>query len=361
MSGYVCNNLMVNIFEGLPPKSIIRFRSLSKYWHSRLRSPEFIHDHRIRCSKNPPKVLIKHVTCWEYTRKIICTSHSADQLPVHPGSGYIGIPAVEFHNQGRLTEVVGSCNGILCLRDKENIILWNFSIRRKLVIPLHPLLKSTLKPFDGAFGFGFDPITDDYKIVGALLTKKTYIYCLKTKSWCEIVSPYSTSSFVNLLGKACFINGILHWVMSTVDPRCFILTFNVSSHVFGRILFPEPWRVSELTTINGCLALASLEKGYYRKIRVMEEYDKTESWTVLFEVEIKGQFHVIQPTTNGDVLVAYNVQSKVYNLRTMSFTKLLLKFGPCRYNIEMETYVESLELLDKDNTVTCGETIFSSA
>ncbi|MFS7981813.1 putative F-box domain, leucine-rich repeat domain superfamily, F-box-like domain superfamily [Helianthus anomalus] len=57
MSGY--NDLMVEIFERLPSKSIIRFRSLSKYWHSRLVTPEFIRKHRLRCSKNPPKLLTR--------------------------------------------------------------------------------------------------------------------------------------------------------------------------------------------------------------------------------------------------------------------------------------------------------------
>lgn len=51
--------------------------------------------------------------------------------------------------------IVGSCNGILCLHDKENndkeISLWNSLLRRRVIVPCHPPLKS---PAD-KLGFGF--------------------------------------------------------------------------------------------------------------------------------------------------------------------------------------------------------------
>ncbi|KAJ0744623.1 putative F-box domain-containing protein [Helianthus annuus] len=159
--GSFFNYLMLEIFERLPPKSIIRFRSLSKYWHSRLATPEFIRNHRLRCSKNKPSKT-PHQTWFfaennESSKTSIYALHPGDQLPLHiPGYRYLSIPKDEFPcslmpmmspNQ---FSVVGSCNGILCLRDNENISLWNLSIRRRVRVPSPPFI------FIEAAGFGFD-------------------------------------------------------------------------------------------------------------------------------------------------------------------------------------------------------------
>ncbi|KAK1417151.1 hypothetical protein QVD17_26273 [Tagetes erecta] len=352
MGDYISNDLMVDVIERLPPKSIIRFRSLSKYWHSRIATPEFVRNHRLRRSKKPHKLIIRHlIYCGKYKFKSIYTLHSGDQLP---GCGYIGNPGVEFPYPRRANELVGSCNGILCLYNKE-ISLWNFSIRRRLVMPRRPHMKSS------ALGFGFDSVTDDYKIV-VISDSDTLIYSLKTDSWTAIPSP--SIPFYDLKWKACFFNGILHWVVdgnvNEQESSRFILTFNLSSHVFGKILLPESLgMIRQLTTINGCLALVFSNGIDTLNILTMKEYNKLESWYVSFEFKIKGRdvFRVFQHITNADLLV-YNDGSRIYDPKTMALTELA-RFGPDYIKLEMETYIESLELLDKNRATTCGETIFS--
>ncbi|KAJ0745144.1 putative F-box domain, galactose oxidase/kelch, beta-propeller, F-box associated interaction [Helianthus annuus] len=339
MSDEVYNDLMVNIFERLPLKSIIRFRSLSKYWHSSIASQEFIRNHSLRCSKNPPKVLIRHLTyCGNYTFKDIYTLHSADQLPLDPARpGYMGIPGVSFPYRHRTTEIVGSFNGIICLCDDKEISLWNLSIRRRLIVPYPPSKSSP--NVHVTLGFGFDPITNDYKIVSISCNKSeldennTFIYSLKTDSWSTIPSP--STPFYYVKSNACFFNGILHWAVNgylTTEPTTrhrssFMLTFDFSGNVFGYKLLP-------------------LEDGYFCKgghgwLRVMKEYGKTESWPELCKLQKES-------------LLGTNF----YNPQTGSYTKLL-EFGPDCYKVEMDMYVESLELLDKERSTTCGKTIFS--
>ncbi|MFS7981818.1 putative F-box domain-containing protein [Helianthus anomalus] len=369
MSDDVSNDLMVDIFERLPLKSIIRFRSLSKYWHSRIATPEFIRNHSLRCSKNPPKLLIKHHTyCGNLEFKDIYTLHPVDQLPLDSSSGYIRIPGVEFPHGSK--EVIGSCNGILCLRSNGSYIsLWNLSIRRELIVPRVPCLTLSSK----ALGFGFDPITDDYNLVAICYNKygsdgiNAFVYSLKKDSW--IATPSPSTRLYNVKSNACFFNGILHWVVDGYltepspeerkHPIRFIFTFDLNTHVCGHILLPGPWRVEQLTTINGCLVAVSLERGNIWKIRVMKEYCNIESWSVLFEFQADAfdVIRVFQAVTNGDIVAYYN-GSSVYNLQTRLLMKLL-KFGPYCFDVEMETYAESLELLDKERATTCGETIFS--
>ncbi|XP_076885047.1 F-box/kelch-repeat protein At3g23880-like [Bidens hawaiensis] len=362
MSGYnIGDDLLVEIFERLPPKSIIRFRSFSQYWHSRLLSPEFLNSHRLRCSKNPPKVIVRHVTGREYyKRREIYTLHSPDQLPfVDPVSRLACIPGVEFPYV-RKVSVIGSYNGILCMclydNDEEVISLWNFSIRRKLIVPRRPPSKTNFSKV--ALGFGFDSITDDYNIVAicyneyALEENRTLIYSLKTDSWGAIPSPPNRLSHTYVMPKACFFNGILHWVghgYSTLTHEgCtrFILAFNLSSRVFGYILLPKSWRVEHVTTINSCLAVVHPENNSfwedgYTWIRVMKEYGTIESWSSLFKLKndaFNGLMTVFQPIINGDILAYIDVEcSKVYNYNAQTNVTKHLEFGTdcCKYEMDI--------------------------
>ncbi|XP_076909078.1 F-box/kelch-repeat protein At3g06240-like [Bidens hawaiensis] len=366
----VCDDLFVQIFERLPPKSIIRFRSLSKYWRSRLLSPEFLHLHRLRSFKNPPKVIIRHIIGGEKHDRDIYTLHSRDQLPLDPDSGFVGIPGVEFpyYIYSLRSSVIGSCNGIICLHNNTSITLWNFSFRRKLIVPRHPPLK--LDSVNLKLGFGFDPIANDYNIVAITYNNNAFMYSLKTDSWSAIPPPsarISNTYNVKTVVSACFFNGILHWAGKGNITACegwtnFILTFNLSSHVFGYIWLPEYRVIEQVTAINGCLAVVysaydPFMKKSYSWIQVMKEYGNIESWSIVFKLEKIYRMTVFQPMINGDILATHGLWSRVYNTRT-KFTKSL-EFGPGCCKVEMQTYVESLELADNKRATNCGKTVYS--
>ncbi|MFS8034767.1 putative F-box associated interaction domain-containing protein [Helianthus anomalus] len=144
--------------------------------------------------------------------------------------------------------VVGSCNGILCLHYYDNVSLWNLSIRHRVRVPSPPLLSIA------AAGFGFDPITYDYKIVAIDFNEhKTCVYSLKTESWRVGVQslPHLLGYYIGRFQSHIFSMEFCIGFPKNQPQIQFILTFNVSSHVFGRILFPEHWMVKQLTTING--------------------------------------------------------------------------------------------------------------
>ena len=202
MSNYLCEELICEIFERLPIKSLIRFRSLSKSWYSHIASSDFIRRHKLRHADKTPKVLIRHLiygekviqdqvinrdisyrcfanlACTRFLLKTsgcvviqelnhdkIYTLHSEDQLLMHPESvNYMSVPAMKFPvGKG---DIAGSCNGIICLLEtgKGTISLWNPSIRRILTLPDNPFVRTSFETFVKV-GFGFDPIIDNYKIV----------------------------------------------------------------------------------------------------------------------------------------------------------------------------------------------------
>ncbi|KAI3790408.1 hypothetical protein L2E82_03418 [Cichorium intybus] len=259
-----------------------------------------------------------------------------------------GIPAIKF--PCRYSRIAGLCNGILCLTDDKNrITLWNPSIRHKLTLPDCPQRYSSRV----VTGFGFDPITNNYKIV-SISHPYSYIYSMKTGTWCAITST-PTPLFSNVLPNPCFVNGSLHWAVqhySTkpdyVDLSC-IMTFDLSTNVFGMIALPElGWETARLTTIQGSLAVLSTKlDDYWMWVR------RDGSWFVVFRLNRKqiwgGKERVLQPTVIGDMLLfkdpyVYNV-FHVYNLKTMARSKLV-EFNDACSLVGVEMCVESLHLLD---------------
>ncbi|GKC92820.1 F-box/kelch-repeat protein-like protein [Tanacetum coccineum] len=296
MSDYVSDDLINDIFERLPAKSLLRFRSLSKSWCSHIQSPDFIHRHALRSRKKTPKILIRHSTLCDRKYIDMYTIHSEDQfVSSNPVWLDVSIPAVKFpKGMGNrlIGKIVGSCNGVLCLfhYNKNTISLWNPSIRHVTTLPSAPNHHRA-----SLVGIGFDPSIDDYKIV-RISHKRSFVSTLKTRVWCPIASPTT-----EVRGRqefcACFFNGALHWVVEYYNYEIsqYILTFHLKTHVFGKIFLPDPnWLTRELTIINGSLAVIPVNIGFYQppkgkdnRIWILKEYNNVPFWSDAYKF---GQF-----------------------------------------------------------------------
>ncbi|GJY84010.1 F-box/kelch-repeat protein-like protein [Tanacetum coccineum] len=360
VNAFLTEDLIDEIFARLPIKNLIQFRSLSKSWYSRIASPAFIRMFAIlRWMNTPDKVLIQHATCKVTRRGIrefMCTLHSEDKLPLCPVRRYSDVTPVWFPSSFSRIDVIGSCNGIICLyrmgcyyAREPGFILWNLSIRREVTIPDPPFMRAY-----ESLGFGFDPIANDYNIVGIFHDGKvhtSFIYSLKTNSWSEIDFP--TGTVFSVMPRAILFNGALHWVAAETSNRCerMILTFNLSSHVFGTISLPEPSRRAEkLTILNGCLGVIS-RKRQTTWIWVLREYGNVASWSLVHELDMKqfDRVQVIKALSNGGLLFdgsGFSKWYKVYYPETGVLSELSKFNENCRM-LDMEMYVESLELLDK--------------
>nr|KAJ0197728.1 hypothetical protein LSAT_V11C700383350 [Lactuca sativa] len=96
-----------------------------------MESPSFLGMHTFR---SPQKILFRHGKSYRNEDTYFYTLHGEDQLPLCTKRGYIGITPVQFPN-GR---IVDSGNGIICLRIKNHLSLWNPSIRFLLSMPECP-------------------------------------------------------------------------------------------------------------------------------------------------------------------------------------------------------------------------------
>ncbi|GJR95456.1 F-box/kelch-repeat protein-like protein [Tanacetum coccineum] len=341
MSYHLCEDLIAEIFSSLPPKSLIRFRSLNKSWFSRIGSQGFIRTNALRSTKYPHKVIVRQQ--YRCAKLGVGVTYTLD-----PDNSYMGLKSIKFRSSDFC--IVGSCNGILCVIDKKvwdysknkqlSLDLWNLSIRRKLSVPVNPRF-----PFGGAaLGFGFDPITDDYKIVSIPIkpskgyANDSFLYTLKTNSWNEITSFLPTKfSYLKVKSSALFVNGTLHWLVEYRIDKHHILTFNLSTHMFDKIRLPQPGcAIIQLTIIKGSLAVISND-GNDTIIWVRNECNNVASWSeplILPSLRVEGE-NILNEDFEG-----YNPETGVRSR--------LVSCLDSSYIIEMDMCVESLELLDKE-------------
>ncbi|KAJ0453931.1 putative F-box domain-containing protein [Helianthus annuus] len=357
----LCEDLLiVEIFSRLPSKSLLRFRSVSKSLCACIGSPDFIRLHKLR---SPKKVMIIHAHSYSkktgptlYT-KYIHTLHSEGQLL--SDNLYVGITPVNGPSSLRkpLYHIFGSCNGIICLHEhcsrKRILCLWNPSIRRKVRIRDRPFLGHCW-----VYGFGFDPIIDDYKLLR--IDKDNYssfVYTLKPRTWRKIASPTGKFLFVgDHLSRFNLFNGLLHWAVKKRYRYVFhyyIMTFDLSSEVFSTIELPKPtWGIDEVTIIKGCLGVISYKhdnQSFFNTwIWVRKECNNNTaaSWSVAYNLDTNPLQRVLQITPN-DELLCYSFYKGivVYNPETREQWRLADLSDSSRV-CDMITCVDSLELLD---------------
>ncbi|XP_048325599.1 uncharacterized protein LOC112491013 [Ziziphus jujuba] len=142
------DEIVVDILQRLPVKSLVRFRCVSKSWRCLISDPIFVRTH-----------LESHMAHISFgTASRIALSRKADtllSLQAHESDGFavaeeLDLDLVKNSNY----YVMGHCDGLLCLlihdAEKSQLVIYNPSIREHRILPL-PLPHDyicTAKPLD---------------------------------------------------------------------------------------------------------------------------------------------------------------------------------------------------------------------
>ncbi|XP_074269821.1 F-box protein CPR1-like isoform X1 [Silene latifolia] len=304
--------LITEIFTKLPVKSLHRFKCVSKTWNSIITSTKFIKQHlrqTLILNTNFNNIIISS------NNSIFSSAISAVKLRFdiinHPLNNLFHRPAVD---------IIESVHGLLLIADypKQTLYLFNPSNKTQRFVPPAPSGPSR-KPGFGfglvdVFGFGYDSVTDDYKVVRLVqwfdsgLCRETSVYSMRNDSWESVndkTVPYSLqqTNAVAAQEKLCF-------VVSSRDSKPVLKCFDLRTSTFSLVNHPEldsydfGKMTMSLRNLRGCLCLlmnyqehkvdpakAMGDPLYNRQFLYADVWELNESkWVKLFRIR-KNEIH----------------------------------------------------------------------
>ena len=276
------DEIVLEILTRLPVNSLLRFRCVCKTWYSYITNPNFISTHlsSLLSHNHGCVIYMRRTFPWNYSSSpptLVACDRTFERVSEF---------RIPFTFQSASSNLVGSCNGILCLTDYivsefNGVYLWNPSIRKFKKLPdtclswlHHPKL-----------GFGYDSLNNDYKVVRISRSRikdmmpplEVEVYTLSLDSWKRIGFGIPWRPNVVFWEIKCFlpspfVSGHLHWMILYAEDRGgrerrsthMILSFDVNSEKFKELPLPADEGsccVIYLTSFKGKLALIKLRYG----------------------------------------------------------------------------------------------------
>ncbi|CAH1449445.1 unnamed protein product [Lactuca virosa] len=273
---------------------------------------------------------------------------------------------------GDMISVIGSVHGLICSRYSDSgIQIWNPSLSSVLTLPPHYI--PCRGPYEIFFQFGFDPKTDDYKVVKVIgLTAphigqpdllpypvkewlQVEVYSMRKGSWGFITQKFpSRVTEIFLPENVCVDghDGHLHWLgyIGEEGDRLMIVAFDMGSETFSEMTLPVPDVVIDC---NGCYPLGVLAgklcfitwvaNDDVCEVWVMEEYGVAESWV---KHHVFSQFSYGAPsfgfTTHSEFVIEDDDRCLVLYDPIADKAKILEKYCPKFGTNKIVEYVDSL-------------------
>lgn len=349
--------LLLEILSRLPVKSLVKFKCVSRTWLSLISNPRFIRTH-LQISSNEDDfghhgLILTVLPPNSHSHLKQCSLDSALDVKVST----IEVTDIDYPMKNPLKSVwvVGSCDGLVCIAIEENdLFLWNPSVRKSKKLP-----HSGVKLKNGCYiiyGFGYDNLNDDYKVVGIFCVfcggnvyeTEVRVYSLESDSW-RTIEDFKGGVPLDDSGK--YANGKLHWVASHGFDSYHswnIVSLDLGNETYGEVERPEYGEGVHywiFGVLGGCLSVLCDYERTRVDVWVMKEYGVRESWSKVVSVpymDDPGKSRYSFPVCllrNGEVLLVFGSGLVVYNLKNSTFRYLQINELE-----EVNMYVESLVL-----------------
>ncbi|KAK2441372.1 F-box/kelch-repeat protein [Trifolium repens] len=313
------------ILPRLPVKLLVQIRCVCKSWNSLISNLKFAKKHLLMSTTRR----LYFLGAYNPFQRNMITS-----CPLQ--SVYTTVSTkLEYPPDICRYSIVGSCNGILCVvhdaySSKSSIQLWNPSIRKVRELP--PFGEPPHPSYSHNYGFGYDSVTDNYKVVVVSFyrtpddefTDKTEVKVntLGTNFWKNMQEfPFGTP---DCIGSGTFVSGTINWVASKHwhESPCFIVSLDLGKESFRKVLLPDLEEVDAsmlyLSVLRDCLCMT-----YDHDVWIMKDYGNKESWTKLFTVS-----YMRDPSKSYDLTeIVYMFEDGQVLLQTLGgdwYSKLIL-------------------------------------
>lgn len=239
-----------------------------------------------------------------------------------------------------------SCNGLVTGFSKIVAYLWNPSTRR---LQIFPAPNKPTQYFEPGIGFGFDPVSGDYKILRIVsdydLVRNFELYSVNDDSWKDIEVPETLQRFSPFPSSKCVYskNGVVY-----VEGTSGVLSFDLKNEEFGFHLYPYRMKnKSRIFDIEGSVAMIFRDTRSVHSLWKLDDVCGNLCWTKKFNLDIvKEKPYGVQCLYLGDgQYVALDDDGYLY-YDYDSRNKEIKKFDPPRSCTSLINYTESLVSLE---------------
>lgn len=313
------------ILPRLPITSLVRFKIVCKSWRCLFSDPRFVKQHNNYQNPDDNDCLVVHKS------NHIAILSRYDEKFVLRSYGY---------------RLIGSANGLVCIRSGEVLSIWNPATRQSMEFHLPPLGYGCLK----RVGFGFDHVSNDYKVAicyNSLEFLRVFyaVYSCRSGTWTyhefdhhdyEII----ISKFEDSFTPTTMVKDSPYWTCSTIvssrkdkiNLSLVALKFDATSNEFK--LLPDfssdfsCEKTFKVLNMKGLLSFMAYELCPVRKLEVYSLDEENGCgggvWSKMYcfgPFEEFRRFRLLQQGfKNGDEIVIYdNAQIYRYNHKMGTF------------------------------------------
>ncbi|XP_028805236.1 F-box protein CPR1-like [Neltuma alba] len=247
-------DVMPDILSRLPVKSLRRLACINKSWYRLIKSPDFISKHlhtfnNHMKSTDPINLLVKRTRRAPFGPYGDDREASVSLLSFNRANSSAVLNLLDLiynHDEVNHIEILGPCNGLYCLFSSTSMIV-NPSMREFRILPDTPAPPDTHSKMEHV-GFGFDPETNDYKVVTIMdtwrnetdeqLPWRVEMYSLNSHSWRNVDCPLPPLSIRNCSWIDAFVRGAFHWWAYDAAGDL-ILAFDMVNETFQTFRVPN--------------------------------------------------------------------------------------------------------------------------
>ncbi|CAN1785264.1 F-box protein CPR1 [Linum perenne] len=325
MSYYIPSEVITNILEQLNVKDLVRCRRVSKLWKAIIDDTRFISSQLQRSlSANSNAALL-----------LQNDKGPLLYLEVEHGSN-ISLSSSPFQYEANELLLMGSCHGLICFNLVSPLydrIVLNPSTGERYSFPSYMSDAEEEEedddvPYLAAVGFGYDELTDDYRVVMMKqldLDTHAEVYGVRDRGIMRTIHLPGVIWRTGCKRIGAFVSGALHWCpLDFQEAKYVILALDLGSLTFRRLPHPnykfghehdEEWVVINIGVVDSCLCVCERRKnGDEIGIWVMKEYAKVESWTMIYCVKDSVAPNSVIPVGShgGRILMMFDVRRLVW-------------------------------------------------
>ncbi|KAH0716202.1 hypothetical protein KY284_009107 [Solanum tuberosum] len=349
--------ILLQILSTLPPTTLLYVKTVSKSFLnltldseftklSRSASPASIIIHQFHSNRTNTLTFLKFVVDNNFDHDPIVDLDLQLYFPVDP------------------VFLVGSIHGFVCFNyffgDVDSIYILNPTTREYIILPEPQRVRKW--PNLVTYGFGFDPVRFEYKVVR--------IYQEEIRD--DDFRYYKSEAQVYIIGKGywrscaghvmfCFgcreygvnLYGKLHWLVSDANGNELICSFNLENELFES--FPTApmynkiryWDSRSLGVFGHCLCVCDNYVNTHFEVWVMKEYGITSSWIKEIVINISPEcnnllgnemIYMLKVLEDGEVLFMWRDD---FLFLHHPVKKTLEKLDVCIGNILATSHVSS--------------------